>query len=408
MGKKWEKRGFMLADGVLSYYDTELPPSDPSAFPARGSINLRTVSCYLQTKMPIDASPTPFTMELVPTGEKHERWKMCADTSADFDQWVKAIEVYASQSQAGINPASYLSDDETSVNPRDDIPITTPSGDSDSATRAASPRPGARSTSSPPSSLPSSNPRPLPVPASAAKPPAKVAATTTTATPVAVPAVTAVSSAPANAKPSGHKKRGGLKLSRGSESSSNVMEMVAVAMVVNTCMIGCAGASSWLLSVFYVLVCNAVVITTMSLHAGRVRDASTAAAHVTAVPLSSSKHDEMMPRKSESIPGASAPPSSSSESKADDAAADASGEFIVPLRNGKPIAGCSFEQVFTHAPHVPEHTWCKCLHSQFQVRIGPDYNRHKKKAPSSVPLYEPFAVDVIWYAPPLPLLHTQR
>ena len=32
----------------------------------------------------------------------------------------------------------------------------------------------------------------------------------------------------------------------------------------------------------------------------------------------------------------------------------------------------------------------------FKVRIGPDYKRNQKKAPSGAPLYEAFAVDVFW------------
>ena len=31
---------------------------------------------------------------------------------------------------------------------------------------------------------------------------------------------------------------------------------------------------------------------------------------------------------------------------------------------------------------------------QFNVRVGPEYNRYKRKAPSSKPLYETVAVDV--------------
>ena len=63
---------------------------------------------------------------------------------------------------------------------------------------------------------------------------------------------------------------------------------------------------------------------------------------------------------------------------------------------GKHIAGSTYTQVYTTAPNVPEHSWCKCDATQFNVRIGPNYDRHKKKAPSSTPLYVPYAVDVIW------------
>jgi hypothetical protein len=47
-------------------------------------------------------------------------------------------------------------------------------------------------------------------------------------------------------------------------------------------------------------------------------------------------------------------------------------------------------------PDVPTHTWCICDHSTFNVRVGPDYARYKKKGPSGPPIYEPFAVDTFW------------
>ncbi len=45
---------------------------------------------------------------------------------------------------------------------------------------------------------------------------------------------------------------------------------------------------------------------------------------------------------------------------------------------------------------APLHTWSMVDHRQFNVRIGPDYNRYKRKAASAAPIYEPFAVDVFW------------
>jgi hypothetical protein len=54
------------------------------------------------------------------------------------------------------------------------------------------------------------------------------------------------------------------------------------------------------------------------------------------------------------------------------------------------------QQVFTEPKLSPEHTWCKADARQFNVRVGPDYNRYKKKAPSGPPIYEAFAVDVFW------------
>jgi hypothetical protein len=61
------------------------------------------------------------------------------------------------------------------------------------------------------------------------------------------------------------------------------------------------------------------------------------------------------------------------------------------------LAGFTLQQVYTEPKLSPEHTWCKADYRQFNVRVGPDYPRYKKKAPSAAPIYEPFAVDVFWY-----------
>lgn len=45
---------------------------------------------------------------------------------------------------------------------------------------------------------------------------------------------------------------------------------------------------------------------------------------------------------------------------------------------------------------APPHTWSFADSRQFNVRVGPDYNKNKRKAASSTPFYEPFAVDVFW------------
>ena len=57
---------------------------------------------------------------------------------------------------------------------------------------------------------------------------------------------------------------------------------------------------------------------------------------------------------------------------------------------GKPVAGATYPYSDTQE----QHTWSKADHRNFQLRIGPNYDRNKKKAPSSAPLYEIFAVDI--------------
>ena len=78
-----------------------------------------------------------------------------------------------------------------------------------------------------------------------------------------------------------------------------------------------------------------------------------------------------------------------------DSASTPAGSTGVLGPNGKLIPG----QTLPHAPtfernSAPEHTWSIGDHSLFNVRVGPDYYRNSQKAPSGVPMYEPFAADV--------------
>ena len=44
--------------------------------------------------------------------------------------------------------------------------------------------------------------------------------------------------------------------------------------------------------------------------------------------------------------------------------------------------------------HKKQHFWSHCDHELFKLRIGPDYKKHRQKAPSNRPLYRVFSVDV--------------
>lgn len=58
------------------------------------------------------------------------------------------------------------------------------------------------------------------------------------------------------------------------------------------------------------------------------------------------------------------------------------------------MIGSTYPEAKTDFRTAPPHTWTKIDSSFFNVRIGPDYNRNKKKAPSGPSLYEAFAVDI--------------
>lgn len=45
--------------------------------------------------------------------------------------------------------------------------------------------------------------------------------------------------------------------------------------------------------------------------------------------------------------------------------------------------------------NVTDHSWSKYESNRFNLRIGPSYSTRKRKAPSMVALYEPYAMDII-------------
>ena len=45
-------------------------------------------------------------------------------------------------------------------------------------------------------------------------------------------------------------------------------------------------------------------------------------------------------------------------------------------------------------PEDPNNTWSGQTSSSFELRIGPDYDRNKKKAPAGMPLFELMGMDL--------------
>ena len=156
--------------------------------------------------------------------------------------------------------------------------------------------------------------------------------------------------------------------------SSEAVETFLVAAVLNLCLL-LATVSGLYQGAGYLLLANLVVIRTLRLRHERCAEASAQLESV---------REELRSLESaeEERPVAPVP----SPAKGDQLVAQA-----------KPRAGSTFTQVFV-APSssAPPHTWCRCDHSSFNVRVGPDYARFKRKAPSQPPIYEPFAIDVFW------------
>ena len=184
----------------------------------------------------------------------------------------------------------------------------------------------------------------------------------------------------------GPQRRGGRRLRLRKSTSllgSEALETLFVAAVLNLCLL-LAVVSPLLPGAAYLALANLVVLRTLRLRHERCAE--------TAAQLESAREELRSletPDDDSALPlaalGGAAVPSSSTV-----AAGVVSG-------HGRPPAGSTFTQVFVPpSSSAPPHTWSHCDHNTFNVRVGPDYNRFKRKAPSPPPLYEPFAVDVFW------------
>ena len=148
-------------------------------------------------------------------------------------------------------------------------------------------------------------------------------------------------------------------------------------------------AQTTLVSLFYLVVANAVVFQSLSSK----KEVAPSLEPVSGVAL---KPVVAGAATAKAEPSASASTSDAAPVIIAQADTEPPETSSVPTIDGKPVAGATFTQVFTRAPDVPEHTWCAADHKQFQLRIGPDYKKNGKKASSAVPIYEPCGVDVIW------------
>jgi hypothetical protein len=93
MPNAWQYRFFTITkDGVLQYFDTEMPDAEVSDSKARGKLDLRSV--IEVTTEAIEGAPTPFPIQIAIPSE--ERWKLCASRQEDHNRWCKAFEKFCS------------------------------------------------------------------------------------------------------------------------------------------------------------------------------------------------------------------------------------------------------------------------------------------------------------------------
>jgi hypothetical protein len=382
MPNSWQYRFFTLtSDGVLNYYDMghDTVGVGGEEGKPRGQLALGYINYNLIREPSIDGAPTKFALQIHPEGGE-EKWSMCADTDADHSQWCLELEQFLHVNNAkGTKLASYDNDGadpsaaRTPTKKRDDTPVP--------AVKANLPSP----------SLPKS---------------AKT---------------TGGGSKKASTKGGGKvflkmqkKESEGLFTIDRLESSmalviSNLCFYLAYTYTVSKSTLGpfLGGLGNALcslklgvaiklcrsldtqstLAVVYVVVGNWIVAKTMSLRASRIRTLELERNDLKSELAAAVKVAEVAAAQAASSPsGATA-----DVTTVDDAAIEDSGPVLV---NGKPVPGCTLEEVFTPQRLSKPHTWSKIDSSEFNVRIGPNYSWNKKKAPSPPALYEPFAVDI--------------
>jgi cell division septation protein DedD len=112
MPNAWQYRFFTLSkEGVLQYFDTEMPDTDALDSRARGRLDLKATT-YDTTIESIEGAPTQFPIQIIIPNE--ETWKMCAYGKEDQQRWIKALEKFQHGPKGKPNNAitSYASDDE--------------------------------------------------------------------------------------------------------------------------------------------------------------------------------------------------------------------------------------------------------------------------------------------------------
>jgi hypothetical protein len=275
MPNAWQYRFFTLSkDGVLQYFDTEMPDTDTLDSRARGRLDLRNLSYDVSTD-PIEGAPTQFPIQINIVSE--ETWKMCAYGKDDQLRWIKALEKFQhdAKGKTGGNTAPYVSDDEPDKSKKGNVPDVLRSPRSGSIHNSSSgpelmsamKSEGTKSPTFKLNSDPSFHEKLTEIKATPAS--AGVGDTITS-----VPPVNPQSTAPPKMGRRGSiKKR--LKLG-GAKSliEQETGESFVVLIILNICFLGVQHTPMILWKCFYVIVANFVIAHTLSLRASRFQKAA--------------------------------------------------------------------------------------------------------------------------------------
>jgi hypothetical protein len=379
----WQYRFFTLTvDGVLNYYDMGNDPigSNSEDSRPRGQLALGYMNYTLVREPSIDGAPSKFAIQIQP--ENGESWNMCADTEADHGQWCLELEhfLHVDLSKKGRRDSQLSSYD----NDGDLASARSKAKDESSPAKGGNPT----SPSSATSKLPGKNGD---APTAGGK------------------------SAPTKSGKSGSFLKMNKKHTKGMFTISNLETLMAVA-IVNYCfyifysytvdeggsslhflwskvidslnalvllqlvktkdILASIGVKTVLALVYYISG-NTILVLTLDFRASRADKLEEDAKALKEELTSAYKAQE-------------AAEGSGSVRERKSSFISEEGPVMV---NGKPVPGCTLEEVFTPQRLSEPHTWSRIDSSEFNVRM-PKYSKLKKKGPSPPALYEPFAVDI--------------
>eukprot|EP01033_Poteriospumella_lacustris_P010615 gene10615-7555_t len=248
MPNAWQYRFFAVTkDGILLYFDTEIPDVEHLETKARGKLDLKAANFEISTDA-IEGAPTQHAISIAAANE--EKWKMCSETKEDQARWLKVFTKYTLPENKSLarGPVSYTSDD-------DDRP---PRG----LSRANTTMTGA-STS---------------LPSSSKGDDVKLPAATPSKAPASAAALDAPSTKGAQSAASHPHRKPRLKGSLHAHAAPNYddrdkYEIILVLAIVNVCFVGVLRAASWASTLFFLLMGNFVVAYTLQLRSVRVKKA---------------------------------------------------------------------------------------------------------------------------------------
>jgi len=352
MPNSWQPRYFIVRDGWMYYFEEKKLNARP-----RGKIDLQSELVTLVVNLHFEHSPSPHTLLINPGGYE-EKWKLCAANSEDMAQWCDCINGYINNKQKRkpslLKIPDYDSDadekcsetsDEDSIcldrlstkDPHDDVP---------------------ERVRSPPRS-------PKNVTFQDTKANSKQAA--------GVRAKAASKGKEAAVKPAAKFR---------SVDTSDTAETILTVLIVNVCIVFASMSEKTLLKGFYFMTANVVLMHTLYLRSKRVDKQNKDLKMLT---TAKDKAEGQVAKQAVKL------------AALESAAVDSSLNVIVSdekvVENSPRVPGTTVKQVFGVPTDEPPHTWCRCDPTAFNVRTGPNYSKFKKKTPSGMALYEPFAVD---------------